>query len=155
MNRAWKLDGEEHPYCCSSWFLKDCSLTAMFWYSTQTSPLTERRLQRNLTAAFHKLKAAYKKEGEVLFTQADSDRASGNGFILKEVGFRLDVSMKLYSDGGERLSREGACCLISGSVQGLAGWGPQQPGLVNCIPVPGRRVGPRSSLRCLPAKPIY
>jgi len=43
------------------------------------------------------LKGVYKLEGEQLFTQADSDRTSGNGFKLKEEGFSLDGRRKYFT----------------------------------------------------------
>jgi len=56
--------------------------------------LENRRLQGDLKSAFQYLKGAYKKAGEGLFTGACSDRSRGNGFKLKEDGFRLDMRKK-------------------------------------------------------------
>ena len=42
--------------------------------------LEKRRLQRDLIAAFHYLKGAYKQEGEWLFMRVDDERTRGNGF---------------------------------------------------------------------------
>jgi len=43
----------------------------------------KRRLQGDLLAAFQYLKAAYRKDGEGLFTRVCTDRTRGNGFKLK------------------------------------------------------------------------
>ena len=48
-------------------------------------------------AAFQYLKGAYKKDGEGLFTRVWSDRTRGNGFKLKEGGFRLDIRKKFFT----------------------------------------------------------
>ena len=50
--------------------------------------LEKRRLWGDLTVAFQYLKGAYKQEGDQLFTWLDSDRTTGNGFILKDGKFR-------------------------------------------------------------------
>ena len=46
--------------------------------------LEKRRLQGDLVAAFLLRKGAYKKDGEIRFTKACSDRTRSNGFKLKE-----------------------------------------------------------------------
>jgi len=56
--------------------------------------LGKRRLRGDLTAAFQYLKGAYKKAEEGLFTKTGSDRATGNGFKLKEGRFPLDIRKK-------------------------------------------------------------
>lgn len=52
----------------------------------------------------------YKKEGEQLFTWADSDRRRGNGFKLKGERHRLDIRKKFFAvrvlEVWHRLSRE-------------------------------------------------
>jgi len=53
--------------------------------------LEKRRLQGDLIADFQYLKGAYKKDGDKLFSGACSDRIRGNGFKLKEGGFRLVI----------------------------------------------------------------
>jgi len=59
--------------------------------------LEQRRLQADLTAAFHYLKQVYKKDGDKLFSRACSDRTKGNGFKLKAGGFRLDIRKKFFT----------------------------------------------------------
>ena len=49
--------------------------------------LEKRRLQGDLTAAFHCLKGPYRKAGEGLCGREWSDRTKGNGFKLKEGRF--------------------------------------------------------------------
>ncbi|KAJ7403953.1 hypothetical protein BTVI_74241 [Pitangus sulphuratus] len=59
--------------------------------------MEKRRLWGDLIVAFQYLKKAYKKEGEQLFAQEDSDKTRGNGFKLKEERFRLAVRRKFYT----------------------------------------------------------
>ena len=47
-----------------------------------------RRLRDDLIAAFQCLKGSYRKEGDRLFSRVCVDRTRGNGFKLKEGGFR-------------------------------------------------------------------
>jgi len=47
------------------------------------------------------------------------------------------------------------CCPLPGSVQGQAGRGFEQPGLVEGVPARGRGVGTRWFIRLLPIKPSY
>ena len=47
--------------------------------------------------AFQYLKGAYRKAGEGLFITACSDKMRGNGFILEEVKFRLDIRKKFFT----------------------------------------------------------
>ena len=63
----------------------------------------------------------------------------------------------LHCEGGEALEQvaQRSCGgLIPGSVQGQVGWGFEQRGLVESVPVLGRGVGTRGSLRSLPTQTI-
>ena len=60
--------------------------------------LEKRRLRGDLIAAFRYLKGAYKQEGSKLFEKADNSRTKGNGFKLKDLGWKL---------GGNSLQGEG------------------------------------------------
>ena len=49
------------------------------------------------------------------------------------------------SEGGETLAQvaqKGGRCPIPGNIQGQVGWGSEQPGLVEDVPVHCRGVGP-------------
>ncbi|KAJ7423898.1 hypothetical protein WISP_31574 [Willisornis vidua] len=56
--------------------------------------LEKRWLQGDLRTAFQYLKGPGRKGAERRFTRACSDRPNGNGFKLKEYGFRLDIGKK-------------------------------------------------------------
>ena len=58
--------------------------------------LEERRLRRDLIAAFHDLKGAYKQEGRQLLERGDNSRTRRNGLKLKEGRLRLDVRGKFF-----------------------------------------------------------
>jgi len=59
--------------------------------------LGRRRLWGDLRAAFQCLKGACKKDGDRLFSRACCDRTRGNGFKLKEGGFKLDRTQKFFT----------------------------------------------------------
>ena len=48
------------------------------------------------TNSFQYLKGAYKKDGNRLFSKACSDRTRGDGFKLKEGGYRLHTRKKFF-----------------------------------------------------------
>jgi len=80
--------------------------------------LEKRRLWRDLIAAFQYLKGIYEQEGNQLFTWFDNDRASRNGFKIKEGRFRLDLRRKLHSE-----VRPWHCCPESSAAPSLEGLG--------------------------------
>jgi len=107
--------------------------------------LGKRRLWGDFIAAFQYLKGAYKKDGDKLCSRACCDRTRGNGFKLKEGTFRLDIRKKFfYHEGGETLewvAQRGGRCPIPDNIQGQAGRGSEQPGLVEDVPAHCRGVG--------------
>ncbi|GAB0180752.1 hypothetical protein GRJ2_000540500 [Grus japonensis] len=99
-----------------------------------------RRLWGDLIVAFQYIKDSYKKDGEIFFTRACSDRTRSNSFKLKEGRFRLDIRKKFFTEGGEALeqaAQRGCGCPIPGSVQGQVGWVFGQRGLVEGVPAHG------------------
>ena len=106
--------------------------------------LEKRRLWEDLTAAFQYIKGAYRKEGRNLFSKACSDRTRSNGFKLREGRFRLDIRKKYFTMSvvkhWNRLPRGGRCP-IHGNIQGQAGWGSEEPGLVEDTPPHCRGAG--------------
>ena len=89
--------------------------------------------QKDETTYFQYSKGAYKQEGDWLFTRVDSDRTRGNVLKLRQGRFRLDIRRKFFTQGGdtvEQVAQEGCGCPIPGGIQGQAGCGSGQPGLV-------------------------
>ena len=93
------------------------------------------------------MKGAYKQEGEWLFTRVDSDRTRGNGFKLGRGRFRLDIRRKGYDTQRvvtlEQVAQGGCGCPIPAGIQGQAGCGSGQPGLVVGDPAHSRGVETR------------
>ena len=92
--------------------------------------------------AFQQLNGDYKQDRNQLFTWVDTDRTRGTIFKLKEGGFRLDVSGKIFSERVVKRTGTGCperlcvpCSSLPGGFQGQAGWGPGQPDLVLDIAV--------------------
>jgi len=106
--------------------------------------LEKRRLQGDLVAAFQYLKGACKKDGERHFSRACSNRRRDNGFKLKEGRFRLDSRKKFFAlrlvKHWTRLPREVGDAPIPGNIQVQVERVSRQPGLVEGIPAPFRRV---------------
>lgn len=96
--------------------------------------LEEEKTLESLTATFQYIKGAYEKYRERLFTRAwTSDRTSGRSLELKGGRLRLDIrekfSMMKVVRHWNRLPRE-ATNVPSMEVEGQAGWGFEQLGLV-------------------------
>ena len=117
-----------------------------------------RRLQGPFLTFFQYRKVAYKKDGERLFTKNCTNRTRHSGFKLKKGRLNFDIGKTcFYNKPGETLEQvaQRSCgCPIAGNVQGQAGWGFEQLGLVEGVPAHGRGVGTRWSLGSLPTQTI-
>jgi len=110
--------------------------------------LEKRRLQGDLIVAFQYLEGAYRKGGENIFSRACCDRTRSNGFKLREGRFQLDMSGETL----EQIAQRGSGGPIPGNVQGQAGWGSEQPDLVEDVPAHCRGLGLDDLYRSLPTQ---
>ena len=96
--------------------------------------------------AFQYLKRAYRKAGEGLFRRVCRDRKRGNGFKLEEGRFRPDIRKKFCIVGVVRHWNRLPSKVVNalpGSIQGQAGWGFEQAGLVGGVPTYSRGIETR------------
>lgn len=95
-------------------------------------------------------KVGYRKDGKGLSISEYSDRIMHNGYKMKEAMFNIDTSKKFFTQSDESLKHIAQTnCGCPVSVHGQPGWGFEQSGLVEGVPVHSRGVGTRSFLRSL------
>jgi len=84
-----------------------------------------------------------------LFTWVSSNRKRGNGLKLRKERLRLDIRREIFTQRLvtlEQVAQGGCGCHIPGGIQGQAGCGSKQPGLVVGDPAHSRGVETRWSL---------
>ena len=118
------------------------------WRELGLFSLEKRRLRGDLTVAFNYLKGADKQEGQRLFTRLDRERTRGNGFKRRQGRFPFDIRRKFFTQRvlkhWNRLPKEVVDApSLDTRVQGQAGCGSGQPGLVVGDPAHGRGVETR------------
>ena len=102
-------------------------------------PGDEKALRRPV-AAFQDLKGSCKKDGDRLFSRACCGRTRSNGFKPREGRCRLNVRKKFFIVRVMKCWQWGGQCPIPGNIQGQAGRGSEQPGLVKVVPAHCREV---------------
>ena len=124
--------------------VKICDFTLLSSVQIQDKKGSCPRNHRIIYCGLSVLKGDIKKDGEQFLLWQIMIGKGKICFKLKEGRFRLEVRRKiLHSEGGEALAQtvQGSCgCPVPGHVQGQAGWGFGQPGLLGGIPAYGRGV---------------
>ncbi|KAJ7414828.1 hypothetical protein WISP_81172 [Willisornis vidua] len=103
--------------------------------------LEKGRLHEDLIAIVQFQKRSYKETREGSFIRNSSDRTRSNWFKLEEGKFMLNMQKKLYCKDGEALellAKRSFGSPVPGNVQGRAGWGMEQAGLMGGVSAHGR-----------------